>query len=189
VRGFFSGHIIAILAAILFPVFAKAREKARQSSCLSNLKQIELAFFQYKQDYDETLPPHWCSAIAPAGTLCDDNVQRDFWASMVGPYCKNTQIFVCPSDSGPSTCCANFARSYNPSAVTSGIKDGAIQDAAGTIHLVDGYSFMQVTSGYEYPSYIVFRHNDGFNATFLDGHAKWLKSATPMGQWTLAAGD
>ncbi len=55
--------IIAILAAILFPVFAKAREKARQSSCLSNLKQIGLATLQYVQDYDETLPFYWHSGF------------------------------------------------------------------------------------------------------------------------------
>ena len=51
--GFFDSHIIAILAAILFPVFAKAREKARQTSCLNNVKQLTLGFVQYVQDYDE----------------------------------------------------------------------------------------------------------------------------------------
>ncbi len=59
--------IIAILAAILFPVFAKAREKARQSSCLSNMKQIVLGTMQYAQDYDERLPMRWL-ATDSAGT-------------------------------------------------------------------------------------------------------------------------
>ncbi|MEN6645415.1 MAG: prepilin-type N-terminal cleavage/methylation domain-containing protein, partial [Armatimonadia bacterium] len=60
--------IIAILAAILFPVFAKAREKARQSSCLSNVRQLGMAWLQYLQDYDETFAPHVTEREAPAGT-------------------------------------------------------------------------------------------------------------------------
>jgi len=82
--------IIAILAAILFPVFAKAREKARQSSCSSNLKQIALGFRQYIQDYDEK------------GPLADDWNQNPGtnWPSGIAPYLKNTQIFQCPSDNG-----------------------------------------------------------------------------------------
>jgi len=76
--------IIAILAAILFPVFAQAREKARTASCLNNQKQIALAIMQYTQDYDETFP----SVDSGVLTL---NIQ---------PYAKNTSIFVCPSGSG-----------------------------------------------------------------------------------------
>ncbi|MFH1910322.1 MAG: prepilin-type N-terminal cleavage/methylation domain-containing protein, partial [bacterium] len=63
--------IIAILAAILFPVFAKAREKARQTSCLSNLKQIDLAVLQYAQDYDEMMPRS-CGYTTPALVLASD---------------------------------------------------------------------------------------------------------------------
>lgn len=80
--------IIAILAAILFPVFAKAREKARQSSCLSNVKQLSLAVFQYMQDYDEVLPVYWNIHNRPG---------PEYWYQMIGPYIKNDQIFVCPS--------------------------------------------------------------------------------------------
>ena len=81
--------IIAILAAILFPVFAKAREKARQSSCLSNVKQIGLAVLSYCQDYDELLPR---TAIAVNGSNYG-------WQTLVHPYVKNDQIFTCPSKS------------------------------------------------------------------------------------------
>ena len=81
--------IIAILAAILFPVFAKAREKARQSSCLSNAKQLELALMQYAQDYDETLPGLWQSNVSPWSTYT--------WDKVVAPYIKNTQVLMCPS--------------------------------------------------------------------------------------------
>jgi prepilin-type N-terminal cleavage/methylation domain-containing protein/prepilin-type processing-associated H-X9-DG protein len=72
--------IIAILAAIIFPVFAKAREKARQASCLSNEKQIGLAIAQYIQDYDETFPRNY---------QYDGNGSRAFWQILVNPYVKN----------------------------------------------------------------------------------------------------
>ncbi len=81
--------IIAILAAILFPVFARARENARRSSCQSNLKQIGLGALQYSQDYDEkVLPLRWAytgQTIMPFGALLQ-------------PYVKSTQIFKCPSN-------------------------------------------------------------------------------------------
>ncbi|MBM3190345.1 MAG: DUF1559 domain-containing protein, partial [Chloroflexi bacterium] len=66
--GFFSSQIIAILAAILFPVFAKAREKARQTSCLSNMKQLGLATMQYTSDYDEMYPARWACCCQCPGT-------------------------------------------------------------------------------------------------------------------------
>ena len=78
--------IIAILAAVLFPVFAKAREKARQTTCLSNEKQIGLAIMQYTQDNDEYFP---------AGS---GGIQTVGWAGKIYTYVKSTQIFVCPSD-------------------------------------------------------------------------------------------
>ena len=87
--------IIAILAAILFPVFARAREKARQTACLSNEKQILLASAQYVQDYDEQLMPSW---------LTDNGVyyqvgKNVIWNQVLQPYIKNTQVFLCPDDS------------------------------------------------------------------------------------------
>ncbi len=81
--------IIAILAAILFPVFAKAREKARQTSCLSNLKQIGLAVQQYAQDYDETYP----IVREDTGT----GAQID-WRQEIYPYTKSVQMLACPSN-------------------------------------------------------------------------------------------
>ncbi|MDR3710698.1 MAG: DUF1559 domain-containing protein [Capsulimonadaceae bacterium] len=80
--------IIAILAAILFPVFAKAREKARMTACLSNLKQIGLAYVQYEQDYDEFVP-------------CGTQIRGAGWAGQVYSYVKSTQAFLCPDDSLP----------------------------------------------------------------------------------------
>lgn len=86
--------IIAILAAILFPVFAKAREKARQSSCLSNLKQLSTAMLQYVQDYDERFSPvrDWESGN-PAGS------KAQTWMSMINTYVKSRGVYVCPDDS------------------------------------------------------------------------------------------
>jgi prepilin-type processing-associated H-X9-DG protein len=78
--------IIAILAAILFPVFARAREQARRASCASNLKQIGLAVMQYVQDYDETYP------IANMYT----SPQQTMWYNVLDPYARSQQLFVCP---------------------------------------------------------------------------------------------
>ena len=85
--------IIAILAAILFPVFAQARDKARQSSCLSNTKQIGLAALQYSQDYDEAFPP---SRMANASDT--DSTRHSPWSVLIFPYVKNLGVYGCPSD-------------------------------------------------------------------------------------------
>ncbi len=88
--------IIAILAAILFPVFARARENARRSSCQSNLKQIGLGLLQYSQDYDEKLVEKKYGPTEGYSTITPDNHK---WMDAIYPYVKSTQIFVCPSDS------------------------------------------------------------------------------------------
>jgi len=112
--------IIAILAAILFPVFAQAREKARQSTCLSNCKQLGLAFFQYTQDYDETFPPATSESRARAGdprnteagmpTLVNGiywndgdqngyaNGTKQMWQDLIYPYVKNAKVYKCPTN-------------------------------------------------------------------------------------------
>jgi len=81
--------IIAILAAILFPVFARARAKAQQNNCLSNVKQLQLGLMMYASDNDNTMPLD--SVGSPA----------TYWQSTILPYVKNTQIYICPSDSNP----------------------------------------------------------------------------------------
>jgi len=85
--------IIAILAAILFPVFARARENARRSSCQSNLKQIGLGLLQYIQDYDEQMPRSFY------GSISDSDATTNYkWMDAIYPYTKSEQIFDCPSD-------------------------------------------------------------------------------------------
>ncbi len=86
--------IIAILASILFPVFARARENARRSACQSNLKQIGLAMMQYAQDYDERLFRH--RNISPPYDTCPSTGYAA-WPTFIEPYTKNWQIFQCPS--------------------------------------------------------------------------------------------
>ncbi|HVK02559.1 MAG TPA: DUF1559 domain-containing protein [Armatimonadaceae bacterium] len=102
--------IIAILAAILFPVFAKAREKARQTSCLSNTRQLGLGVMMYVQDYDEAMPiGHvFASSGNNQGNPADPYPVGGYpigrgWAGNVLPYVKNAQLFTCPSDDTEAT--------------------------------------------------------------------------------------
>lgn len=128
--------IVAILAAILFPVFARARENARRTSCLNNLKQIGLGMMQYIQDYDERYPLNWCgtgtnagcppvtpsTSPMPSGRIIvngktSGNGRYPTWMDFIFPYVKSAQLFVCPSsttgdpsyaDYGYSTAFGNY---------------------------------------------------------------------------------
>jgi len=92
--------IIAILAAILFPVYAKVKERARATNCISNLKQLGLAFANYASDYD---------GMMPTCTSAEGNWGDLWWAGYptipISPYVKNNQIFYCPSDPIPGKYC------------------------------------------------------------------------------------
>lgn len=99
--------IISLLAAILFPVFGRARESARRTSCQSNLKQVALAFTQYSVDYDEQFPlgKNYGTATAPIN-------YGNGWAGQIAPYTKNIDVFRCPSDSTQSFGVGNPLLSY-----------------------------------------------------------------------------
>ncbi|MGE5531422.1 MAG: prepilin-type N-terminal cleavage/methylation domain-containing protein [Bacteroidota bacterium] len=182
--------IIAILAAILFPVFAKAREKARQSSCLSNVKQMALAIMQYAQDYDEIYPGAY--TINPTVT----------WPQLLQPYIKSSQIVKCPSDPDPWAGITGWAISYIPNynmhrpmdyAGVVGISMSAVvrpaeiitlaENADGsTGNLMPGCQYAWGCDGYvasagynNWARLSMARHNDGANYAFADGHAKWMK--------------
>jgi prepilin-type N-terminal cleavage/methylation domain-containing protein/prepilin-type processing-associated H-X9-DG protein len=103
--------IISILASILFPVFARARENARRSSCQSNIKQIGLSMMQYVQDYDETYPTAY---VAVSGTVGPARWHPSylFWQNMLYPYAKSTQVFVCPSVPLTSSVSAPYFANY-----------------------------------------------------------------------------
>ena len=190
--------IIAILAAILFPVFAKAREKARQSSCLSNVKQIMLAQMQYCQDYDEKFSNN--SYAVTSGQIS----VPDFLA----PYCKNTQIFTCPSSTfsvavgnswvSPGSYswnqaayslggsyllyCCPLAQITNPSTlILLGDGNGSYGVQVLGANLFTTSKPMEL--GHATMNQGRFRglHNDGANFGFVDGHAKWLTLNTIAG--------
>lgn len=176
--------IIAILAAILFPVFARAREKARQASCLSNVKQISLAILMYVQDYDEKWGGAWYTA--------DITRQDLLWNNVVGPYVKNDQIWQCPSES------AQYVEDshYNPGIrlYTNYVMNCEVQKGYGSSGRNWGASSMLAQVAYpaelimlgdfpggrRYP-YIrpciapSYRHNEGCNLGYVDGHAKWAR--------------
>jgi prepilin-type N-terminal cleavage/methylation domain-containing protein/prepilin-type processing-associated H-X9-DG protein len=203
--------IIAILAAILFPVFARARENARRASCQSNLKQIALGVFQYTQDYDEMLPRNRVSATLVSPT------NPYGWADMLQPYLKSTQIFQCPSEtnsmgtsvgangSAPSVTAAGYSDYYMNNAARQ-ISVAVLDSPAITVLLGDGESgngdnkydgcldsYADQTSGGTVGSactaaqpYITDlvpagRHLDGANYAFADGHVKWLKGSIISG--------
>jgi len=172
--------IIAILAAILFPVFAKAREKARQTSCLSNLKQVGLAAQMYKQDYDE----RWVMTRQWDLTLS----RESFWWVQLSPYMKNTQMLVCPSVDPWNGGCPGSTQWFATYAMNNppfdGVKDAAILQPALKIAFVDGNGCaglhgscrainVRTTTGAHDTCGTSFRHNGGFNGSYGDGHAKW----------------
>jgi len=163
--------IIAILAAILFPVFAKAREKARQASCLSNLKQIGVACMGYLQDYDECFPPSYV-ASSP----------RHSFIEQIQPYVKNLQVFDCPSYSFKwnGAWSEQMSYGYNIFFEGNGVGLGQVVSPAETVLLGDGTNFRLKPQGHSFESYAVSRlvdprHNDMANITYCDGHAKVMK--------------
>src|SRR5207245_1421191 len=96
--------IIAILAAILFPVFAQAREKARQTTCLSNMKQWSLGTRMYLIDYDDTVVPCYLYTVHGSdGTLPTGKPYLQWWPDLLNPYVKNDKVWQCPNWSMPYT--------------------------------------------------------------------------------------
>jgi len=165
--------IIAILAAILFPVFARAREKGRASSCLSNCKQMGLAHMMYAQDYDEELVPAYLGNMPST---------YDQWHEFLVPYIQSGQLLACPS-TGRSSLGYGINRLIYRSAY-SGRKMSEVVYPAETLIIADsdwtGSSADYKTNNsyclaYPYhPSFFIpARHLDGANMTFADGHAKW----------------
>lgn len=151
--------IIALLAAILFPVFARVRENARRSSCQSNLKQLALSLHQYTQDYDDTLPlPEWCLSALSGGTggwvqagnaanvanpraySTDLGGFATSWVDSVYPYVKNDQVFYCPSDrlAGNSASGGNMGKiSY----AMNQFLNGYTQKSSGGPRFTDNYNW------------------------------------------------
>ena len=179
--------IIAILAAILFPVFARARENARRTSCLNNVKQIGLAFMQYTQDNDEMYPMIGFNTgdniRYPNGVTSSNN-----WILRVYPYINSAQIFNCPSNTiapwtggtAPSPV-SNTSYGANAQMLNVAISMAAVQRPAETLMLADSagqapYAVFDVYySGPSSTRWMEDRHLEGANLAFADGHAKWKK--------------
>ena len=195
--------IIALLAAILFPVFSRARENARRSSCQSNLKQIGLGMLQYTQDYDERYAMYKVvGGTGEAGSPYG-------WADAIQPYLKSSQVFQCPSDTlAPPTLAPlpkqvgycdyvyNVALGSQPSAVApatgAGASLSALENAPLTMMFMDarndndtqasnnGSARMTTRGGGGVglamaSNFDATRHLDGANLAFADGHVKWYK--------------
>jgi prepilin-type N-terminal cleavage/methylation domain-containing protein/prepilin-type processing-associated H-X9-DG protein len=176
--------IIAILAAILFPVFARAREKARQTSCLSNIKQLALGFHMYSSDYDETFPARTIGANCNAALRVGGTAEQ-----AVYPYVKNAQLYICPSRDAAGYC-GNIAASWQALVPRSGyhvtctafggaVKVGRIQIPAEVLLLGEGstgtYLRYSTDKTCEAPQ-VLEAHNGGNNIGYCDGHGKWVKS-------------
>lgn len=192
--------IIAILAAILFPVFARARENARRTSCLSNVKQWGLAQMQYTQDYDETFSG--ARKVLASGAV--------IWVQLLEPYSKSRQMEMCPNGTYNGSGREYPSYGYN---VTLGmdaapvVKLSAVQSPSETILFADslaglpgnleelGYYFMYAPTTFagkgswwelkhdatmERWGRVTQRHFDGANICYADGHAKWSKLPGPV---------
>jgi prepilin-type N-terminal cleavage/methylation domain-containing protein/prepilin-type processing-associated H-X9-DG protein len=188
--------IIAILAAILFPVFAKAREKARQASCLSNVKQLGLAWMQYAQDYDEVTLRQNIGPGLPAYTSIDGSAASNYmlWPVLLYPYTKNVQMYNCPSNSyrWRGQYDGNSCYGYCSNAAAKAL--GTCAAPANTIIMYDvkvqcGFSNLYapgVGTAADAPipygtSAFSDLHNEGSNALFADGHGKWYKQSAALG--------
>ena len=182
--------IVSLLAAILFPVFGRAREKARQSNCTSNLKQIGLALKQYAQDYDGSYPTtkssHSNDPLTPEDESLGALRGSGFRAAndplslpvVLVSYLKNTQIFVCPSGRKVLQELGNtYQYNGNKSLLT---PDQEEADSAGFLLLWDNYSYKTVTpiGATVNPTPNLGKperhcaHFNNFNQLFLDGHVK-----------------
>lgn len=113
--------IIAILASILFPVFARARESARRSSCQSNLKQIGLGMLQYSQDYDERLVMDWFGPTGAGNDGRSNSTTRYKWMDAIFPYVKSEQLFVCPSDVDQTAFSTTYYAQYKLNTTLTGL--------------------------------------------------------------------
>jgi len=191
--------IIAILAAILFPVFGRARENARRSSCQSKLKQLGLCFTQYTQDYDEYFPRNKDSEFVSVDTT---------FTKKLDPYLKSAQLFACPSASPDPltgvTALSDSSYMVNGAVVVTDLYTGTTLNAAQvrsthlnqivipssmvlmhehklrrnmayTRPLIESYSGGVITYRYFVETVYETNHFDGGNLLYCDGHVKWKK--------------
>jgi prepilin-type N-terminal cleavage/methylation domain-containing protein/prepilin-type processing-associated H-X9-DG protein len=195
--------IIAILAAILFPVFARARENARRASCQSNLKQIGLGIMQYSQDYDEKMPP----------SRNDFPVADTPWHHLIQPYVKSVQLMKCPSNTSTGNLASTggagqapaIPRSYTanggdeadanfggdrPMDEDNGVALASLNNPATTLLVMEARNVDEAwtndTGSITDTNQTFTNHLQNTNFLFVDGHVKALKPAatgSPINMW------
>lgn len=173
--------IISLLAAILFPVFAKARAKARQAACISNLRQLATAFEMYSSDWDDVYPGA-TNGMSGSGVYGGwvwyaqfGQPTRDYYDVTRGslfPYVRNRQIYSCPDDPIESGC------SYEINGFLRWLPIAGVSSPASTLLLIPEDDHGTANDGYydvpagDWPSR---NHNEGVTLAFADGHTKWRK--------------
>ncbi len=203
--------IIAILAAMLFPAFARARENARRASCQSNMKQLGLGFIQYLQDYDERYPKagnyqtwapgkgHWVAGTEDvAGSLALFTQAEDYRprgsnraniaAGAIYPYTKSEQIYRCPSARDGGTTGLSYAMNCTLAAQA----EFSVQSPTEVVLLVDeaypSDGFFWVTTDASASDQLTQIHNGGGNLLYADGHVKFTPFARfPIGDNAVVA--
>lgn len=201
--------IISILAALLFPVFAQAREKARQTACLNNEKQIGTALQMYIQDYDERMffRANWdYSRSNPTPTTVIPQTNANRWWNMLMPYVASDSVWACPSDTGPSLSpnasgVDDISRSYIAVCMAESLLSSQISDPVETIVMTEKWNgrtdswiepfngdfqldVTQPGSGKTWTA--ANRHFGMMNCMFYDGHVKAMQPATILNSVTLS---
>ena len=190
--------IIAVLAAILFPVFVQAREKARQTACLSNMKQIGGSVQMYTADYDERMFVRASGTGANRSNASGTGNALKWW-NLIMPYARNVNVFTCPSDSGPTPSPGAtpsdpiIPRSYIACAAAESLTLAQLDDPVETMvftekwqNAISSDSFIEPFNGDFTPDLTTpghshtgaNRHAGGMNCAFFDGHAKWYRPET-----------
>ncbi|MBI5835305.1 MAG: DUF1559 domain-containing protein [Armatimonadetes bacterium] len=145
--------MVPIVAAVTLPIFAKAREKARNAACQSNERMVSLAMLQYSQDWDDCLVPN--------------QIESGSWGDLISPYVKYANAFRCPL--APYDQLPTYVyRAVPPRAV----KLSALKEPQSQVMGLDGDA-----------KGIAWRHLEGANAWFLDGHVKWVGKDTAGSQY------
>ena len=186
--------VIALLAAILFPVFARARENARRSSCASNMKQIGLGLLQYIQDYDERTPVQDAVVSVNSGNISDysNPLALNNWIRSLQPYTKSWELFRCPSAADETVVAANTPignsrASYSVNGVVTGRSVAVIPSTSDIIWSQERITVIRHSTVRPCPevgpgpgAYQLWQastlsgiHFSGGNLLFCDGHVKW----------------